>query len=105
MAMAISIDAVELDDAHVDPLAASGGQVLADVLRADRQLAMAAVDENRELDPGRAAVVEQGIDRRSDRAPREQDVVHDDHGPPVDREVEVRRVDHGASGRVATSSR
>ena len=43
------VDAVDLLDADVDALAARGGQVLADVVGPDRQLAVAAVGEHREL--------------------------------------------------------
>ena len=63
-----SSSAVDLLDADVDPLLLRGRDVLADVVGADRELAMAAVDEHRELDPGRAAVVEDLVDRGADRA-------------------------------------
>ena len=45
-----AVDLVHLDELHLDPLAARGRQVLADIVRANRQLAVAAVDERRELD-------------------------------------------------------
>ncbi len=62
---------------------------------------MAAVGEHGELDAGRAAVVEQRLDRGADRAPGEEDVVDDDDRARVDVEVQVRRVDDGraAAGR------
>ena len=53
------VDAVDLLDADVDALAARGREVLADVVGADRQLAVAAVGEHRELHPLRAPVVEE----------------------------------------------
>ncbi len=74
---------VQLLDPDVDPLAARGRQVLAHVVGADRQLAMAAVDEHRELHPLRAPVVEQRVDRRPHGAAREQDVVDEDDVRPL----------------------
>src|SRR5947209_9837978 len=53
------VDLVELEHADVDALGRRGRQVLADVVGADRKLAVAAVGQDRELDPARAAVVEE----------------------------------------------
>ena len=61
------VGAVGLLEADVHPLGRRGRQVLADVVGADRQLAVAAVDQHRELHPGGAAVVEEGVDRRRAR--------------------------------------
>ena len=94
-----------------DPLVAGGGQVLADVVGPDRQLAVAAVDEHCELHPLRPAVVEQGLDRRPDRAARVEDVVHDHDRLALEREVEPGglhdRLGMGPllAARTATSSR
>ena len=85
------VELVHLDELHLDPLAARGRQVLADVVRSDRQLAVAAVDEHGELDARGPAVVEQRLDRGADRAARVEDVVHQHDRPPVEREVELRR--------------
>src|SRR5690349_563846 len=71
------VHAVELPHAHVDVLVPRGRQVLADVVRADRELAMTAVREHGELHPGGPAVVEQRLDRGAHRAAGEEDVVHD----------------------------
>ena len=87
------VDAVDLLDAHVDALVLRGRQVLADVVGADRQLAVAAVDEHRELDAGRAAEVEERVDRRAHRAPGVEHVVDDHDRAAVDREVELGGVD------------
>ena len=57
-----TVDLVDLDELHLDALAARGRQVLSDVVGADRKLAVAAVDEARRA--GRAR------DGRSRRAPR-----------------------------------
>src|SRR6185369_17858231 len=62
------VDPVDLLQPHVDPLLAGGGQVLADVIGAEGELAVAAVAEDGELHPLRAAVVEERLDRGADRA-------------------------------------
>ena len=76
------VDAVVAD---VDHLVAPGGQVLADVVGPDRQLAVAPVDHDRQLHrPGPAVVVER-VERGPDRAAGEEHVVDEHH----DRAVEV----------------
>src|SRR5829696_2763996 len=50
-----------------------------------------AVGEAGELDARRPAVVEERIDRRADRPARVEDVVDEDDGAPLEREVELRR--------------
>ena len=87
------VDAVDLLEADVDPLLARGRQVLADVVGADRKLAVAAVDEHRELDALRAPVVEEGLDRGAHGAAGEEDVVDEDDRAAGEVEVEVRGVD------------
>ena len=52
---------------------------------------MAAVADDGELDTGRAAVVEEGVDRGADRAAGVEDVVDEDARLPLEREVELRR--------------
>ena len=88
-----AVDLVHLDELHLDALVAGGGQVLADVVGADRQLAVAAVDEDGELDAVGPAVVEERLDRGADRAAGVEDVVDEDDRPAVEREVELRRAD------------
>ena len=87
------VDLVDLDELHLDPLVPRGRQVLADVVGADRQLAVAPVDEDGELDAGGPAVVEERLDRRADRAAGVEDVVDEDDRAPFEREVELRRAD------------
>ena len=72
------VDLVHLDELHLHALAACGGQVLADVVGADGQLAVAAVAEDGEPDGAGPAVVEQRLDRRADRAAGVEDVVDED---------------------------
>ena len=68
---------------------------------------MAAVGDHGELDPLRAPVVEERIDRRPDGAAGEEDVVDEDDRPPLELEVEMGGVDdRGVGGlRPSTSSR
>src|SRR5699024_3515713 len=56
------IAAVDLGQADVDAFAARRREVLAYVIGADRQIAVAAVDEDGEADPGGAADVGEGIE-------------------------------------------
>src|SRR5262245_51920425 len=58
-----AVELVDLEQLHLDVLAAGRGQVLADVVRPDRQLAVAAVDEHRKLDARGAPELEQRLDR------------------------------------------
>src|SRR5215211_5974819 len=57
-----AVDLVDLHELDVDALAARARQVLADVVGADRKLAVATVDEARELDAGRPAELEERLD-------------------------------------------
>jgi hypothetical protein len=66
---------VDLGEQDMHHLALRGGQVLPDVVGADRELAVAAVDQDRELDRARPPEVVQGIERGAHRPAREQHVV------------------------------
>ena len=88
-----AVDLVDLDQLDLDALAPRGRQVLADVVGADRQLAVAAVGDDGELDAVGAAVVEERLDRGADRAAGVEDVVDEDAGAALEREVELRRAD------------
>jgi hypothetical protein len=83
---------LELD---LDPLAARGREVLPDVVGADRQLTVAAVNEDGELDAGRPAVLEERFDRGTDRAAGVEDIVDEHAGRAAQVEVESGRVDDG----------
>src|SRR5260370_12547945 len=63
------VDAVLLGDEDLDALRVRGGDVLADVIGTDRQLAVAAVDEHRQLDRPRAPEVHPRLHRRSRQPP------------------------------------
>src|SRR6478735_9827560 len=86
-----AIDFVDLDELDLDALVAGGWQVLADVIRADGELAVAAVGEHGQLDALGPAVAEERVDGRADRAAGVEDVVDEHHGHPLEREVERGR--------------
>ena len=75
-----------------------GRHVLADEVRPDRQLAVPAVDQHRELDPRGPAEVHQRVHRGADRATREQHVVHQDDRRAGDVERDPRLVHLGRLG-------
>src|SRR5258708_285563 len=72
------VDSVLLGHQHLDALRVGGGHVLADVIGSDRQLAMASVDQHRELDRARPAEVEQRV-HRGPRSAAVVDHVVDEH--------------------------
>src|SRR6476469_6210454 len=86
-----AIDFVHLDELDLDALVAGGWQVLADVIRADGELAVAAVGEHGQLHALGPAVAEERVDGRADRAAGVEDVVDEDAGHPLEREVERGR--------------
>src|SRR5258706_1585626 len=88
---------VVLSQAHGDGFAARGRQVLADVVRAYRDLAVAALDATRQLDRGRPAQVDDRVEGGSDGAAGDEDVVHQDHRLVLDREPDVGAPHHRAA--------
>jgi rhodanese-related sulfurtransferase len=89
---------VDLIDTHVHALVLGGGDVLAHVIGPDRQLAVAAINQHRQLYPRRPSVVEYRVDRGTHRAPGIEHVVDDHDRLVVDAEVEVRGVDDRRRG-------
>jgi hypothetical protein len=89
------VDLVDLDELHLDALVAGGREVLADVVGADRQLAMAAIDQDGELDAVGPPVVEERLDRRADRAAGVEHVVDEHDRLPLERKVERGRAHDG----------
>ena len=86
------------------------GQVLADVVGADRQLAVAAVDQDGELDARGPAEVAQRVEGGPDRAAGEEDVVDQHDRAALDALRRAGRCARGrgpgaAAGRRGTSSR
>src|SRR5436305_5210044 len=59
-----SVGPVDLLQADLDLLGLGRGHVLAHVVGTDRQLAVAAVDQDGELDGSRPAELEEGVQRR-----------------------------------------
>src|SRR5690554_2397052 len=56
------VDAVRLGEFHFDHFVEGGRHVFADVIGADRQLPVTAVDDDRQLDPPGAAVIDQRVE-------------------------------------------
>src|SRR5581483_10901871 len=89
-----SVHPVLFGDADLYLLGVGGRHVLADVVGPDRQLAVAAVDQHRELDGPRPPELNQRIHRRPRGAAAVDHVVDEDDDLAVDRRhpgVEVRR--------------
>src|SRR5437879_3159601 len=70
------VDAVLLGDKDLDALRVRCGHVLADVIRSYRQLAMATVDEHRQLDRSRAPEVHERVHGSPRGAAVVDDVIH-----------------------------
>src|SRR5438309_3062719 len=70
------VDTVFLGDEHLDALRVGCGHVLADVIRTDRQLAVAAIDQHRQLDRPRPAEVHERVHRGAGSTAVVDDVVH-----------------------------
>src|SRR3954470_13792065 len=88
-----AVDLVHLDELDLDALVAGGGQVLADVIRADGELSVAAVGEHGQLHALGPAVAEERVDGRADRAAGVEDVVEEYYRYFLARVVEARRAD------------
>src|SRR5438094_5043591 len=88
------VHAVRLGEPDLHLLAARGGDVLADVVGADRELAMAPVDEDRELDRLRPPEVDERVHGGADGPAGEEHVVDEEDPFPLDGERNVGRVDH-----------
>src|SRR5262245_11509826 len=84
-----AVDSVVFLEHDGDGFTTARRQVLADVVGADGQLPMAAVDEHGQPDDARAAKVHQRVHRGSDRPPGEEHVVHQDHDASFDREADL----------------
>src|ERR687888_2554678 len=78
------VEPVLLLQEDLNALALRSGHVLAHVVGPDRELAMAAVGQHRELDRARASVLEQRVERRAHRPSVVYDVVHQHHRQTVD---------------------
>ena len=78
------VDPVGLLEPDADPLVGPGRQVLADVVGADRQLAVAAVDQHGQPDGAGPAEVAEGVQRGPHGTAGEQHVVDQHHHGVVD---------------------
>ena len=88
--------AVDLAEFDLDDLAGGGGDVATGVGGLDGEFAVAAVDEDEELDAFGAAVVEEGVERGADGAAGVEDVVEQDDVAAVDVEADRAGGDDGA---------
>src|SRR5438477_8450322 len=88
------VHAVRLGEPDLHLLAAGGGEVLAHVVRTDGKLAVAPVDEHRELHPLWPAEVDQRVHRGTHGAAGEEHVVVEEDAPPVDGERDVGHLYH-----------
>src|SRR5258708_19180839 len=78
------VDAIVFGHENLDPLCVGGRNILSDVVRPDRQLAVTAVDEDRQLDGLRAAEVHHPVHRRARRPAVMDHVVDEDDDLAVD---------------------
>ena len=79
-----AVDRVGFLEPDADLLGGGGGQVLADVVGADGQFPVAAVDQHGEADDARAAEVDDGVQGGADGAAGVEDVVDQHHDLVVD---------------------
>src|SRR5262245_16285708 len=87
------VDAIDLLQADLHTFLARGRHVLADVVGLDRQLAMAAVDQDHELDGSRPSEVDQRVERGARRPAGVEHVVDEDYRPVVDGERDLGLAD------------
>ena len=73
------VPAIHLFEADLDGLGERSGYILAHVVGAYRELAVASVDENEELNGTGSPEIDQGIECGSNSAPGKQDVVDEDY--------------------------
>ncbi len=87
--------AVVLVEHDGDGFPATGGQVLADIVGADGQLAVPPVHEDGQADHAGAAEVHEGVHGGPDRPAREEDVVHQDNRQALEGEGDFGAADDG----------
>src|SRR5947199_5732499 len=83
------VHAVRLGEPDLHLLAAGGGEVLAHVVRTDGKLAMAPVDQHREVDGLGPAEVDQRVHRGKHRTAGEEHVVDEQDAAAIDGERDV----------------
>jgi len=85
---------VDLREMHANVIVRRSGDVLADEVRADRKLAMAAVHENGKADRTRTPVIDKRIHGRADGAAGEEHVVDEHDDAVVDGERDLGLAHH-----------
>ena len=86
---------VGLLEHDLDDLAAGGRHALADVVRLDRKLAVAAVDQHGQAHGARSPEVDDAVERRPDRPAGVQHVVAEQDRPAVQVEVDLGLLQEG----------
>ena len=81
---------IDLLQAHLHALVERGGQVLADVVGLDGQLAVAAVHEDDQLNRLRPPEIDESVERRARRPPGVEHVVHQQNLASVDGKRNLR---------------
>src|SRR4030042_381763 len=74
------IAAVGVGQTHLDFFVTGAGDILADIVRADGHLAVAAVDKHRQLYGARAAEVDKGVHGSADAAAGVKNIIDEHHG-------------------------
>jgi len=87
-----------LAEQHGHRLAAARGQILADVVGTDGQLAVAAVHQDREPDDARTPEIHEGVHGGADRPAGEEHVVDQHHRAALDREADLGAAHDGLRG-------
>ena len=88
------VAAVDFHQVHLHALRQRRRQVLADVVGFDRQLAMAAIDEDHQLDGARAAELDQRIERGANRPSGVEHIVDEQNAFLVDRKRNLGSPNH-----------
>src|SRR5881397_3318577 len=88
------VHTVRLGEPDLHLLAAGGGEVLAHVVRTDGKLAVAAVDEHRELDRLGPAEVDERIHGGAHGPAGEEHVVHKEDAAAVDGKRDIGPLHH-----------
>ncbi len=92
--------AIHIFEAQTHSLPRSSREIFADIIDPDGELAVAAIDERRELDPRRPPEGIDGVHGGAGRPPGEKDVVHDDDRLVVQRAAAGWKPGRAAARRV-----
>src|SRR5579871_1974162 len=94
-----AVEAVHLAQLDVNPLTFRGRNILADVVRANRHLALAAIDQHRELNRFGAAQIGNRAKRRAHRAAGVEHIIDEDDAFAIERKRDVATDETRVAGR------